>query len=162
MSILNGNLERTYREHRQQLFTCALAITRHPERAEDAVHEAFCRLAQHTEAPRNLRVYVFRAVRNAAVDQLRRIRPDKEAVEEFIFDPGENPRESAEAEEFRRLVTRCLLSLPDEQRETIVEHLYGDLTFEEIAELRGSPRSTVASWYYRGLERLRAMLEGES
>ena len=36
--MLNGSLEALYREDRRRLFTLALALTRSPERAEDAVH----------------------------------------------------------------------------------------------------------------------------
>ena len=46
MHALNERLEQLYREHRQSMFTCALAITRNAPWAEDAVHEAFIRLLQ--------------------------------------------------------------------------------------------------------------------
>ena len=65
LGSLNGDLESVYRECRQQLFTCALAITRCPDRAEDAVQDAFCNLFRMNNAPRHLKAYVFRAVRNA-------------------------------------------------------------------------------------------------
>ena len=72
MPFERRELERLYRECGQQLFTCALAITCSPSRAEDAVHDAFCRLlrgqaATGTEAA-DLKAYAFRAVRNAAID----------------------------------------------------------------------------------------------
>jgi len=159
MHTLNGHLDSLYREHRQQLFTCALAITRCPDRAEDAVQEAFCRLFRLSSAPRNLRAYVFRSVRNAAVDQLRRNPMPDEEVSEFIFDPAPGPRDTAADNEFRQQVTEALRSLSEDERETIVEHLYGDLTFREIAEIRDAPLGTITAWYRRGLDKLRARLE---
>jgi RNA polymerase sigma-70 factor (ECF subfamily) len=160
---LNGTLDGLYREYRRQFFTCALAITRCPDRAEDAIQEAFYRLFRSSGSPRNLKAYVFRAVRNAALDQVRRGPPPAEdmagEIEEFIFDPSPGPRECAEAEEFKRQVARALAALSDDERETIVQHIYGDLTFREIAEIRESPLGTVTAWYHRGLQKLRARLE---
>lgn len=156
---MDGDLIRIYREYRQQLFTCALAITRCPERAEDAVQEAFCRLFRSNGRAQQLKAYVFRAVRNAALDQLRRPAPNAAPVPEFIFDPHPGPREVATQGEFQRRVAAALLTLSADERETIVEHLYSGLTFREIAEVREARLGTVTTWYQRGLQKLRGMLE---
>ena len=159
VSRLNGALERIYRNHRQPLYTCALAVTRCPQRAEDALQEAFYRLFRLEQAPDNLKAYVFRAVRNAAVDIVRRSPPPSEPLSPFIFNPEDSPRETAEKREFKRRVAEARLTLSEDERETIVQHLWGELTFQEIAQLRGSPLGTISSWYRRGMEKLRARLE---
>ncbi len=154
----DGALERCYRECRQQLFTCALAIARCPERAEDAIQEAFCRLFRLDARPRDLKPYVFRAVRNAALDQLQGRRVSDELADEFIFDPRPGPCETAADAEFRRRAAAALLSLSADERETIVQHLYAGLKFREIAEIRDVPLGTITAWYQRGLKRLRVRL----
>jgi RNA polymerase sigma-70 factor (ECF subfamily) len=159
LDTLNGALERIYREYRQQLFTCALAITRCPERAEDAVQEAFHRLFRASAKPRRLKAYVFRVVRNAAIDQVRRQEPPTEELSEFIFEPGTGPREAVTDKEFSQRVAEALLNLSADERETIVEHIYGDLTFREISRVRQAPLGTVTTWYRRGLKKLRGLLE---
>ncbi len=159
MSGLNGALERFYCERRRQLFTCALAVTRCPDRAEDAIQEAFSRLFRLRKSPENLKSYVFRSVRNAAVDQVRRNPQPVEMDMEFIFDPEADPRADAQNKELHRRVGQALLTMQENERETIVLHLYADLTFREIAELTEAPLGTVASWYRRGIEKLRSMLE---
>jgi RNA polymerase sigma-70 factor (ECF subfamily) len=156
---INGTLDQFYREHRQQLFTCALAVTRCAHGAEDAIQEAFCRMFRLGVEPRNLKAYVFRAVRNAALDQLRRNARPGEALADFIFDPRPGPAEAAVDQEFQRRVAERLMRLSEDERETIVEHLYGNLTFREIAEIREARLGTVTSWYSRGLEKLRNELE---
>lgn len=156
---LHGELERVYCECRQQLFTCALVITRSPACAEDAVHDAFCRLFRHDQRPADLKAYVFRAVRNAALDQVRRHSARSESLPDFIFDSQSQPEHAAEEAEFQRQVARTLLELADDERETIVLHLYGELTFQQIADVRDAPLGTVVSWYRRGLEKLRGKLE---
>jgi RNA polymerase sigma-70 factor (ECF subfamily) len=156
---LNGALDRIYLENRQQLFTCALAITRSPELAEDAVQEAFCRLFRLDRKPRHPKAYVFRAVMNAARDQARRAPPASAELGDLIFDPSPGPTVAAEEQELRREVARALLTLSEDERETIVQRIYGGLTFREIARVREAPIGTVAAWYRRGLEKLKRRLE---
>ena len=159
MERLNGSLERIYREHRQELFTCALAVTRCPDRAEDAIHDAFCRLFRLKRTPDNLKAYVFRCVRNAAVDLLRRNPLRDEEISDFIFDPSDDPKETAGKNEFKRRAARALLTLSPDERETIAQHVYASLPFREIAEIREVPIGTVAAWHHRGLKKMRERLE---
>ena len=159
MSALHEALEKIYLERQQQIFTCALAVTRCPSLAEDAIQEAFQRLFRLNHEPRDLRSYVLRSVRNAAVDQLRRSPPTEPLDGAFIFDPDGGPREAAAEREFLGRVAEAFEQLPDEERETMAQHLYTDLTFREIAEIQDTPEGTVTTWYYRGLKRLRDALE---
>jgi len=159
MRTLRREMERIYDQHRSQLFTCALAVTRRPELAEDAIHEAFCRGLRLTEVPRNLKAYMFRSVRNAAIDQLRRRRRTSSLTQDYIFDSSAGPGELAEQRQFKRLVARALLKLSKDESETIVQHLYADLTFQEIADMRERSIGTVTSWYRRGLTKMKDYLE---
>ena len=66
-------IEAIYQNHRQGLYTLALSITRNPDRAEDAVHDAVVRLCRTSPTPTGDPVaYVFAAVRNAAIDIKRK------------------------------------------------------------------------------------------
>lgn len=161
MTGLNGTFERFYREHRQELFTYALAITRCAARAEDAVQEAFCRLYRLAPAPDELKAYAFRTVRNAALDIARRPWPAA-AIDESIFDPAPGPPHDAAGRELAQRAAAALKSLGDEEREAIVLHLYGDMTFREIAELCATPLGTVTARYQRGLEKLRTLMEADN
>ncbi|MCX5768826.1 MAG: sigma-70 family RNA polymerase sigma factor [Candidatus Hydrogenedentes bacterium] len=158
---LGVELERVFCRHGRSLFVCALAITRSRELAEDAVQEAFYRLFRMTAVPEDVKAYVYRAVRNAAVDQVTRSPVSGESIEESFFDPGENPQQAAARGEFEERVEEVLRRMSPDERETILQHLYGDLTFREIAELRDVSINTVTSWYRRGIEKLRTELEHE-
>ncbi len=164
MPSQRSDLERLYSECRQQLFTCALAITFSPARAEDAVHDAFCQILRRqtvneSVATVDLKAYAFRAVRNAAVDQVRRRVRSPEPLPEFVFDPNPGPAVSTEEADLCRQVVELMQRLSPDERETIVQHLYGELTFQEIATVRDAPLGTVVSWYRRGLGKLRQKLE---
>ncbi len=54
--------------------------------------------------------------------------------------------------------TAELQALPLEQREVIVAHLWGGLTFEQIAEVSGISSSTAHRHYRAGLTALRERL----
>ena len=56
------------------------------------------------------------------------------------------------------MATAALQRLPIEQRETLVAHLWGGLTFEQIGELTGVSSSTAHRRYLAGLESLRERL----
>jgi RNA polymerase sigma-70 factor (ECF subfamily) len=156
--LLDRDLEDLYRECRQQLFTCALAITRSAERAEDAVHNAFCEVLRRKRKPNDLKAYVFQSVRNAARDQVRRRAIRGSPLPDSIFDPGRLPSQSAEDAELRRRAVASIEDLSADEQETVVQHLYGELTFQQIATIRAAPLGTVVSWYRRGLEKLRTRL----
>ena len=152
-------MERLYDEQGRRMFLCAVAVTRCRDLAEDAVHEVFCRHLRLERAPENLTAYALRSVRNAAIDLVRRNARVVELDPDGFFDPAAGPLETAQAREFRLRAEEAMAGLPEDERETILQHIYADLTFREIAELLGVPLATAASRYRRGMERLRERLE---
>ena len=155
---LGDRLVEVFREHDQRLFTSALVITGSPERAEDAVQEAFYRLFRLRAEPRDLKAYVFRSVRNAALDERRRSSSVGTELGDAIFEPGDGPSDTAATRELVQEVTQAMTQLSEDERETIINHLYEDLTFREIAEIREVSINTASSWYRRGIEKLQRQL----
>ncbi len=156
---MRRTLEAIYRNYKQGLFTLALAVTGREELAEDAVQEAFAKLWRHRSAPAGDAVaYVFAAVRNAAMDQLRRS-PPATSGEASIYDGAvAGPASAAEkAEQFDR-VREAVEALPPAQREAIVLRVYASLSFRQMAETLGEPLPTVAARYRRALETIREKL----
>ncbi len=126
--------------------------------AEDVVQEAFVRLAGQDPTPMEPLAWLFRVVRNGAVNagiaSRRRKRHEKSAAATgtawfhadtgFEFEP--------------ELVQATLATLPIDQREVIVAHLWGGLSFQEIAVLIDSSRSSVHRRYQAGIVTLREIL----
>lgn len=129
---------------------------------EDVVQEAFLKLARQRATPRQPSAWLFRVVRNGAISAglsaRRRRRHEAEAAGETRawFEPwpvtgqGDQLDPEAAAEELR--------ALPLEEREVIVAHLWGGLTFEQVAEVAGCSSSTAHRLYAKGLSTLRARL----
>jgi len=162
--VSDQNLQILYSRHRQALFTLALSRTGCRGLAEDAVHEAFVRMCRcdlsRVEDPD---AYVFAAVRNASIDQVRRAhRPaksDSPARDSIFDDRAVDPQAGTLRTEEQSLVADAVEALPDEQREAIVLRIYGGLSFAQIAQVTGEPLPTAATRFRRGLERLRQKLE---
>ncbi len=144
-----------YVENRQQLYTYAVALAGQREAAEDAIHQAFHRLLQCDRLPAELRPYVFRCVRNAVLDQFRRSRV--RAAEPAA---GPEPAEARPPDAVlqARELDAELRELSSDEREVIVLKVYDGFTFQEISDLLGTPLPTVASWYRRGVGKLRGRL----
>jgi RNA polymerase sigma-70 factor (ECF subfamily) len=157
MDLLRHNLKMVYNKFHRQLFTMALSITGNRESAEDAIHNTFFNLLKKETMPYDTKLYVFKCVRNAAIDQIRNKKKNISINENFayIFDPQPDLLENIEDEEFRNQVALTLTKLSDNESETIIQHLYADLTFKEISELTETPIGTVTSWYRRGLQKLK-------
>ena len=159
LDSLKRELSAAYRMYREQLFICALSITGDRQVAEDAIHEVFRRLLSNACVPRNFRSYLCRAVRNAAIDIVRRRKQTLNLDDVFVVDSLANPQEAAEQRQLQEYLANELARLSHDQRETVMQHLYGGMTFREIADMRDAPFGTVTSWYRRGIERLRMNLE---
>jgi len=149
-------LRRIYEEYRTELFVFALSITRCKQSAEDAVHEAFRKVLDKGSAPEALRPYLFRCVRNAALDELRSVK--RRGRRDSIFASAQEPKTASSALSASEM-DEVLEYLSVDERECIVLKLYSGLSFKEIAETRRASPNTVASWYRRGLNKLRAHFE---
>jgi RNA polymerase sigma-70 factor (ECF subfamily) len=126
---------------------------------EDVVQEAFVALAGLRQTPDNPASWLFRAVRNGAINagiagkRRRRREARKAADARPWFEPdSEAPDLDPDAAQ------TALAGLPTDQRETIVAHLWGGLTFEQIAEIAGTSASSTHRNYHAGLKTLRARL----
>jgi RNA polymerase sigma-70 factor (ECF subfamily) len=126
--------------------------------AEDVVQEAFVKLAGQRQTPDPVLPWLYRVVRNGAISarraEERRKRHEAQAAARSPawFVPTEGTNLDAAA------ATAALQTLPLEQREVLVAHLWGCLSFEQIAELTGLSTSTAHRLYHAGLTALRERL----
>ena len=127
---------------------------------EDAVQDAFLTLSGLRVEPDNPAAWLFRAVRNAAINAglAARRRRRHESAAASSSPPWFEP-ESEGAAIDPESVSDALRSLPVDRREVIVAHLWGGLTFEQIAALMGTSSSTAHRLYQSGLAALRSRLE---
>ncbi len=158
-TAMQADIEGIYRRHRREMLAMAVAITNCPNRAQDAVQTAFCRLcASGRRANGDQVAYAFAAVRNAAIDQKRALAAGAQGLGNREADPCPEPLEELIAGEDRRLVRGLVRALPRRQREVVALHLYAGLTFQQVADALDAPLWTVTSRYRCALNHLREAL----
>jgi RNA polymerase sigma factor (sigma-70 family) len=127
--------------------------------AEDVVQEAFLKLAAQRQGPANPAAWLYAVVRNQALGQgrkeARRRRYERHAGTQAWTWFAPSPESGLVAAE----VTAALADLPRPAREIIISHLWGGLTFAEIAQVVGASSSTAHRHYQEGLAALRQKLE---
>lgn len=150
------DLEGCYSEHGPALLAYARSFGLNHHAAEDLVHRVFLKLLENRRDKdvQELRPYLFRAVRNCALNHQRDHSREVEVADQEPW--FHNPSASPEAE----LDLRCALGeLPSEQREVLLMHIWGGLTFAEVATVLSVSSNTVASRYRYALVALKRRLQ---
>jgi RNA polymerase sigma factor (sigma-70 family) len=154
-AVTPEQLGRWLDEHGPALVLFARQWCRSPD---DVVQEAFVYLARQPAAPDNLAAWLYRVVRNGSLSaarsegRRRRHEAAASAVRSW-FMPARDTALDGEA------AAGALVRLPLEEREVIVAHLWGGLTFAEIGEVVGISSSTAHRRYESGLKQLREWLQ---
>jgi RNA polymerase sigma-70 factor (ECF subfamily) len=111
---------------------------------------------------RDLRAWIFRVGLNAAKDLRRSAwrRRVKPLLGEDIMQlaDGTAPAQIVEDEESLRRIRQALLDLRPEEKEVFLLRQNGELTYEQIAQMRKCPIGTVKTQMRTALEKLRKML----
>ena len=141
-----------------RLFARQFFASDHEAAADDAVQEALIGLARRPACPDDPPAWLFRSVRNRALSmrrsQVRRRKSETSAAAERPwFESRDDDRIDAAA------AVAALRTLPEELREIVAAHLWGGLTFQQIAAVTGISTATAHRRYEAGLRELRARLE---
>jgi RNA polymerase sigma-70 factor (ECF subfamily) len=156
-----------YHRYRDYLLSVAMALVGDLDQAEDAVHDVIVSLARNRREfrlRRNLKACLAVCVANRTRDLRRRqrvratVRLDPEVK---ITSGSSGPAEAAMLKEQCRRLVEALGQLPEVQREVLVLRHKCDLPLREIARLQQAGISTVHARYSRGLDTLRALMNGE-
>ncbi len=154
-----------FNELRDELVSTLWFILGNREDAQDTAQEAFlkCWRTQDSLADvRDLRAWIFRVGLNAAKD-LQRSAWHRRAKflngEEIMITAREaGPAQVVEERESLDALRRAILTLRPEEKEVFLLRQNGDLTYEQIAEIRGSPVGTVKTQMRSALQKLRRHL----
>lgn len=144
-----------------QLRRYARALTGDAWAADDLVQDTLERACDRWHlwtAGTDLRAWLFTLMHNLFVDGARRaLRQAAQRVE--LDDVADQLAAPAGAIDHALDLQRCLLRLPDDQREALLLFTLQDLGYEEIARITGAPVGTVMSRLSRARARLRELME---
>ena len=150
------------REHGPKLLAFACQWVDCRAEAEDVFQEAFVRFWQSRDSVREPLLYLYRCVRNAAVDRARSAQR-RQRHERAAPPPAGTPLPEAplDQRERERKINGAVAKLPPRQREVVALHLWSDMTFEQIGKILSLPRSTAHALYGSAMQRLRQELQEE-
>ncbi len=161
-----------YRATSRMLFAVAVRLLRRGDQAEEVLQDCYLGIwsnaGAYSRALSAPMTWMIAIVRNRCLDVLRRspvevaLEPDEDGEDPFdkLQADGPNPLERLCAVADAQAIARCLATLGPEQRQAVVLAFYEGLSRWELAARLGRPVGTVKTWIRRGLERLRACLEG--
>jgi RNA polymerase sigma-70 factor (ECF subfamily) len=158
-------LLRTFNGLREELIGTLIFVLGNREDAHDAAQDAFIKCWNaRGQLPQivNLRAWIFRVCFNTAKDMQRSAwnrRAKPLLAEQFtMMAQDAAPGQVLERKESIDRLRRAILELREEEKEVFLLRQNGDLTYEEIAEVRGCPVSTVKTQMRSALEKLRKVL----
>ena len=164
--------ESLYDRYAATVFGLALRMLGDREAAEDAVQEIFWRVWRRLgsfDRSRAFAPWLMGIAHNYCIDELRRRRVRPQPVYEDDDHPilsdipdDVDVGEAAILAEQRQMVREALNQLPEEQRQALLLAYFGGLTQQEIAGRLGSPLGTIKTRLRLGLQKLRALLQGQT
>jgi RNA polymerase sigma-70 factor (ECF subfamily) len=154
-TVSRDDVQTLYDAHGRTLLAYARSLLGDIAAAEDVLHQVFIRLLRG-----DVRIlgaplpYLCRAIRNAASNYRRGRARDTELADgaEWLEAPGG-------MEDAALALQQALDALPGDQRDAIVLHVWGQMTFQDIAEALEISPNTAASRYRYGLSKLRERLK---
>ena len=152
--------------HEKKVYALTLRMCGNPEDARDAAQEAFLSAWRGLPSFRGeagFSTWLYRLASNAAIDQLRRNRRQREedsldAGEMDAPDQSPGPQEAAEGSELQRAVADGLASLSEDHRRILLLREYQQLSYDEIAQTLDMDLGTVKSRISRARRALRKIL----
>jgi RNA polymerase sigma-70 factor (ECF subfamily) len=158
-------LLRAFNEMRDELVSTLVYLLGNMEDAQDAAQEAFLKCWRTQESlpeVQNLRAWIFRVALNTAKDYQRsawhrRARPLVGEIV-MVLDSSNAPAHLLEHRESLDRLRAAIHDLRQEEKEVFLLRQNGELTYEQIAELRNSPVGTVKTQMRSALQKLRKVL----
>ena len=162
-------LVRTFNELKDELISTLIFVLGNREDAKDAAQDAFIKCWNAREQlPQvvNLRAWIFRVCFNTAKDLQRsawhrRATPLK-AEQYTMMAKDAAPEATLERKESIERLRLSILELREEEKEVFLLRQNGELSYEQSAEIRSCPVSTVKTQMRSALEKLRKVLSSET
>lgn len=155
----------TFNAVRDELVSTLMYLLGNADDAQDAAQEAFLkcwRARASVPDVQNLRAWIFRVGLNAAKDYQRSAwnRKSRALPEDDLMLPSRDdaPGTAVEDQEALDRLRAAITQLRQDEKEVFLLRQNGDLTYEQIAEIRNAPVGTVKTQMRTALIKLRKVL----
>ena len=158
-------LEELIRRHERRLYHLAYRLLKDPQEAEDALQEVFLKayeFAGRFQPISTVKAWLNRITANHCLNRLRQRVPldslDDNDMPIPLASSGATPLEALEEAEMARRLEGLLAALPENQRRALVLKRFGDLSYQEIAEVMETTSGAVDGLIKRARQFLRQAL----
>jgi len=159
------SFEQVFRANFKSLHSYACTIMKDPMAAEEVVQTIFVRLwekKEDIEIRENISVYLYRAVHNASLNQLKHLKV-RSAYQNYTMrrhTPNDHEKASGKLMlgELEQKLEKALLELPEQCRTIFQLSRFEDLKYREIADKLGLSIKTVENQMGKALRLLRLKL----
>lgn len=164
--IIAGNhtaFEILFKTYSQRLIYFSRRYVLDKQIAENIVQDVFLRIWQNKgnlDPAKNIQSYLFTAVKNESLKQLRHLSVEKQQQENVsrLSVVELNPDEAIDKNELRGELNKALNNLPLKCREIFTMSRFDQLKYSEIADILGISIKTVETQMGRALKKLREQL----
>ncbi len=151
------SLAALFEEEESALLHYALGLVGRRGIAEELVQETFLRLHPVWGEVENPRGWLYRSLRNLAINHLRARKPEAELQEETVATEDTLPTEAMGRNEAVGIVRLLLSEMPEEDRQLVSLKYHDDLKYQEISRRTGLSVSNVG---YRLHHLLKGLADG--
>lgn len=166
--IRNGDeraFKKMFQAYYPKLCRFAAEYINSKNRARDVVQEVFLQIwdqRKQWKVRRSLKAYLYQAVRNRALNRVRRKKTKHEAENYLGHTTEGSEQRTAEdvfhADALSRQVEKAISELPERRRMAFLLHRRHGLTYKEVARVMGITPKTVENQIGRALKSLRERL----
>jgi RNA polymerase sigma-70 factor (ECF subfamily) len=159
-------LEELIRRHERRLYQLAYRLLKDPQETEDALQEVFLKAYENAarfQPISTVKAWLNRITANHCLNRLRQRVPIQDSLDDEDRAPQvpshtANPLEALEESDLARRLEGLLAALPENQRRALVLKRFGDLSYQEIAEIMGTSPGAVDGLIKRARQFLRKAL----
>jgi len=156
--------EQLYRDHSGGIYCNLRKLTRDDDLAKELLQDVFIKVWEKKavlKSDKPFRFYLFGMVRNTLTDFYRRVKRDKEMLQNLQLLASEvthQPIESIATGEEEKQLLRAVDSLPPQRKKVFVLCKLEGKSYEEVSKLLGISTSTIGDHIVKGVKSIKNQL----
>lgn len=155
--------DRVYQEYFQDVFYYLRSLSADRDTAEELTQEAFTKALgalDRFDGQKDIRAWLFTIAKNTYIDYCRRKKHlSGEELDEALADSGPQFTECLMDRDTAFRIHKFLQEMPEPYKEVFSLRVFGELPFEQIAQLFGKSPSWARVTFYRAKQKILKCLE---
>lgn len=147
-----------------KLYVYFFRLTGNAEIANDLLSELFLKVVKKIKSFKqgSFESWIYRIASNLFYDYLRQKQRKAKLDKHLKENPDEQIIEPVQFDDESDKMQQAINTLDQDGKEIVLMHYYSDMTFKDIAEVKGQPIGTVLSKAHRSLKKLRQLMEDKN